>query len=311
VNTPFISICIPAYKKASSLERLLESIAMQTYKNYEVIITDDSPDDSVKQVADNFGHLPLSCTKNEPAAGMPANWNEGLLRARGPWIKIMHDDDWFRTADALEQFAAAASAGKGDFIFSACNNIYSSGKEVNEYLEGWRKEMLEDNTLNLFFLNVIGHPSTVMHRKDDAILYDTQFKWVVDIDFYIRYLDKHPGFTYIPNMLVNIGTNDLQMSSSLYKNPAVEIPEYLSMLAKFPPDLHLKHEYVFHCVWNLVKRFRVKSIQAIRDHGYSGVLPDKIQEIIDFQKPIPRFVIKQTNWSKKLMLRCFRKLAKV
>ena len=44
----FISICIPAYKHVDYLQRLLDSILIQTYKNFEIIITDDRPDNSVE-----------------------------------------------------------------------------------------------------------------------------------------------------------------------------------------------------------------------------------------------------------------------
>ncbi len=309
MKKPFISICIPAYKRAGNLERLLNSILTQTYTNYEIIITDDSPDNTITELVNNFsGRLNIQYSKNDPAAGMPGNWNMAIQKAGGDWIKIMHDDDWFARPDALQLFADAALTSPGDFIFSACNNIYTSGKEVNEFLTGRRKEMLEDNSLNLFFLNVIGHPSTVLHRKDDRIIYDTQYKWVVDIDFYIRYLQQHHGYKYIPEMLINIGTDDTQVSYSLYKNPHVEVPEYLSMLAKFPSNLLMQHDYVFHCVWNLVKRFRIKNVTMIRNFGYQGSLPDHIQDIIDFQKPVPRLLIKQTKWSAALMKKCYRKL---
>lgn len=304
-----ISICIPAYRRTDYLRRLLESISTQTFKNYEVIITDDSPDDSVASLVAEFsGSLPILYSKNEPAAGTPANWNIAIGKARGEWIKLMHDDDWFASATALQKFADEAAIGDHNFIFSACNNIYASGKEVNEFLAGWRKDMLEEDARNLFFLNVIGHPSTVMHRRDDRILYDPQFKWVVDIDFYIRYLEAHKGYAYIPEMLINIGTDDTQVSSSLYKNPFVELPEYLTMLAKFPSDLLMRHEYVFHCVWNLLKRYRIDKIDKIGKYGYKGQLPDRLQDIINYQRTIPRIIIKQPKWSEKLMRKCYRKL---
>lgn len=309
MGKPLISICIPAYKRADYLHRLLESISIQTYRDYEIIISDDSPDDSVAGILPAFSSLPIKYVKNNPAAGTPGNWNISMQHATGEWIKLMHDDDWFSQETSLQQFADTAAHASCDFIFSACKNIHASGKEVNEFISGWKKEMLEDDTLNLFFLNVIGHPSTVIHRRDESILYDTQYRWVVDIDFYIRYMQQHPGYIYIPEMLVNIGTDDTQVSFSAYKNPKVEVPEYLSMLAKYPPDLLLKHEYVFHCVWNLVKRFRIKNTGMISGFGYNGQLPDKIREIIDYQKPIPRIIIKQTNWSKMLMKRCFKKLS--
>lgn len=310
--TPFISICIPAYKKTVGLQRLLQSIQQQNYTNYEIIVSDDSPDESVKHVVEDFsGNLQIRYIKNHTAAGTPGNWNIAIAEAKGEWIKLMHDDDWFANVDSLKKFADMAANTTYSFIFSACNNIYSSGKEVNEFLTGWRKDLLENNCLNLFYQNVIGHPSTVMHRKDDLLKYNTQYKWVVDIDFYIRYLQKYKTYGYIPEMLVNIGTDDQQVSFSLYKNPRVEVPEYLTMLSSYPTDLLLKHEYVFHCVWNLVKRFRITNLKMIEYLGYKGALPDKLQEIIDYQRPIPRIIIKQTNWSKWFMKKCFKKLRNV
>lgn len=39
---PLLSICIPAYERPALLKRLLDSIAKQVFKDFEVIITDDS-----------------------------------------------------------------------------------------------------------------------------------------------------------------------------------------------------------------------------------------------------------------------------
>lgn len=310
MNKPFISVCIPAYKKVSGLKRLLDSITGQSFTDYEIIISDDTPDESVKELIEQYQTaVPLTYSKNTPAAGTPLNFNIAMKMAKGEWIKIMHDDDWFPHSAALQKFAEAARDTDSHFVFSACNNIYTrSGKEVHEYLSGWKKEMLEESTFNLLYLNVIGHPSVTMHRKDDSILYDLQFRWVTDVDFYIRYFQKYPGYTYIPELLINIGTDDSQVSNSLYKNPAVEVPEYLSLLAKFPPGFLLQQEYVFHCVWNLVRRFRIRNVEMIRALGYSGPLPDHIETIINYQKPIPRMIIKQTHWSKGLMKKCYKKI---
>ncbi|MEP7318970.1 MAG: glycosyltransferase [Panacibacter sp.] len=310
MSSPFISLCLPTYKNVRYLERLLQSIAAQTFKDYEIIITDNSPDNSVEELAKSYkDQLPIQFYKNVPATGMAENFNRVMQKASGKWIKMMHDDDWFVTPDSLEKFADAARNTRHKFIFSACKNIYaSSGKEENDFLIHWKKMLLEDSQLNLFYLNVIGHPSTTMHFKDDDVLYDTQFKWVVDIDFYIKYLTKHAGFEYIPEALINIGIDELQMSGKYYKNPHVEIPEYFTLLAKFPPDLLLKHQYVFHCVWNQLKKFKISNINMIRDYGYSGALPNKIESIINFQKNIPHIILKQTPWSKALMKICFKKI---
>src|SRR3954463_15956410 len=54
MSEPLISICIPAYKKPQYVVRCLESILKQDYTSVEVIISDDSPDEDIKQVIQPF-----------------------------------------------------------------------------------------------------------------------------------------------------------------------------------------------------------------------------------------------------------------
>ena len=51
---PLVSICIPAYKKPAYVVRCIESVLMQTYKQVEVIISDDSPDEDIKTAIEGF-----------------------------------------------------------------------------------------------------------------------------------------------------------------------------------------------------------------------------------------------------------------
>lgn len=306
---PFISICIPAYQRVDKLNRLLQSISGQTFSGYEIIISDDSPGNEVEQLLPDWNALPIVYHKNTPSLGTPANWNRAIEKASGQWIKLMHDDDWFATPGSLQQFADATRDEAACFIFSGCINRHAaSGKSVEEHLSAGKKQLLEQNPLNLFHRNVIGHPSVVMYKKDPDIHYNLQYKWVVDIDFYMRYLQKHPGFVYLPGLLVNIGVDDTQVSNACYKNPAVEIPEYLSLLSGYPHEMLLTNPYIFSCVWNLVQRFNIRRVEYIRESGYNGPLPLPLQKIINYQKPVPGFVLKQPPWSKTLMKRCFRQI---
>ncbi len=310
MSSPFISICIPTYKRAHLLKKLLNSIAIQTFTNFEVLINDNSPDDSVQTlVAEYEIILPISYVKNIPAVNAVNNCIKVIQRTNAQWIKIMHDDDWFATADALEKFAAAAKNSASAFIFSAFNTVVlETGVAEQKKLTTAYKQMLETSPLNLFYLNVIGHPSVVMHKKDDSILYDGNFNWVLDIDFYMRYMQQHPGFFYIDDCLVNIGKGNTQESFKYYKNRLVEIPEYFTLLQKFSPTLPLQNKYVFHLVWNMLLRYKIKKPEQVRALGYNGPLPIVMDEIINAQKKVPRIILKQPRWSKIFMLRCLSKL---
>lgn len=313
MSKPFISICIPTYKRADLLKKLLDSIRAQTFTDFEILINDNSPDDTVKDLAVAYAPLlPIAYQKNEPPISATENCNKVMGRANADWIKIMHDDDWFAANDALAQFADAAQKSGKDFIFCASNQVYlETGKTEQEYLTGERKQMLEDSFLSLIYLNTIGHPSVIMHKKDNNLIYDRQFNWVLDIDFYVRYLHKHEGYHYIPQTLVNIGKGSTQESFKYYKNIKVEIPEYFTLLTKYESNLLLKNEYVFHLVWNMLLRFRIKSVDDVRETGYVGRLPDKIEEIVQYQNIIPRIILKQPPWSKIFMKKCYDKLTMV
>lgn len=310
MNKPFISICIPTYKRADLLKKLLESIHTQTFTDFEILINDNSPDDIIKDLAATYsGLLPIAYQKNEPAISATENCNKVIARANAPWIKLMHDDDWFATKDALQQFADAANQSGKDFIFCASTQVYlETGKTEPEFLTVERQQILNDSFYSLIYLNVIGHPSVVMHKKDSSLEYDRQFNWVLDIDFYLHYLNTHGSYHYIPHALVNIGKGSTQESFKYYKNIKVEIPEYFTLLTKYDSNLLLKNEYVFHMVWNMLKRFKIKSVADLSKTGYAGKLPEKIEAIIKYQQKIPAVILKQPRWSKVFMKRCFRKL---
>jgi glycosyltransferase involved in cell wall biosynthesis len=312
MDSPFISICIPTYQRPELLKKLLDSIRSQSFTNYEVLINDNSPDDAVERLVARYqDSLPISYERNSPAITATENCNKVMIRARAAWIKVMHDDDWFAGNDALEKFAEAARHAERDLIFCASNQVYlETGKMEGERLDAERKQMLDDSYFSLFYLNVIGHPSVVMHRKDSGIQYDPAFNWVLDIDYYVRYLNKHKGYHYIDEALVNIGKGPGQESFRYYKNKLVEIPEYFSMLTKYSSGLLLQNIYVFHLVWNMLVRYRIKKLAGIHALGYTGVMPDRVEEIIKYQGNIPHIVLKQPKWSKVFMKKCFKKMTK-
>lgn len=140
---PLISICIPAYKNAEYLSRLLESIVQQDFKDFDVIITDDSPDDILKELINKYNTiLDITYIKNKTALGSPANWNSAIVKARSEWIKIMHDDDWFNNEKSLSSFAEVAKTTNADFIFSGFYEVDIQSKKGNNMLLVIPKKLL-------------------------------------------------------------------------------------------------------------------------------------------------------------------------
>ena len=90
---PLISICIPAYKKPHYVVRCLHSVLQQDYKNVEIILSDDSPNEDIKDAITQFSErLQIHYYHNQPALRSPKNWNNALDKANGDLVVLMHQD---------------------------------------------------------------------------------------------------------------------------------------------------------------------------------------------------------------------------
>lgn len=288
-ETPLVSICIPAYKGVHRLKRLLDSIFKQTYLNFEVIITDDSPDQSVEDFVKGYNStFPIQYHKNLQPLGSPENWNESIRRASGKWIKIMHDDDWFASENSLLKFIEQAETSfKPEFIFSAYRNVFEDSNKVkNVRMSLFEKLLLYLSPLNLFRKNYIGHPSCVLVRRDLNYLYDKQFKWVVDFEYYIRILKNKINYTYTSEILINIGINKEQLTNDFFRNPAVEIPENHNLLNKLNSKI-LRNINVYDYYWRLYRNLGITSFSQFNLETDS-VTKKQIGSMLQIQKRIPK-----------------------
>lgn len=304
-EAPLISICIPAYKRTTFLDRLLNSISLQTFKDFEIIMTDDSPDDAVRDLCRQYANrISIDYYRNPLPLGTPENWNEGIRKARGEWIKIMHDDDWFADEKSLHGYAECISLNpSASFIFSAYRNVYlelNKSKEV--YLNSFRYKALLKNPVTLFSSNIIGPPSVVIHKRENKILYDNNVKWVVDIDFYIRWLaNNNTQAIYLKKVLVNVGIGKEQVTQDCFRLRKVEIPENFYLLNKVGHSC-LKNILVYDAWWRSMRNLEIKNIDDIVNSGYNGNIPKPIRSMIDWQSIIPHSLLKIGLISKSLML---------
>lgn len=233
-----ISICIPAYSNPSSLKRLLDSIKQQTFKDYEVIVTDDSPDDSVRDVVLQYKEDNIRYYKNSMSLGSPANWNEAIKKAEGEYIKIMHHDDYFTSPFSLQKIANALQIY--EFVFVQSNHVINneivsqhnpSVRDVNKYIE---------NPIKLLLGNIIGAPSAVAYKKN-LLVYDERLKWFVDVEFYVRYLRSisSEDVCYITEPLVNIGVDPGRVTNDCINNHFLVYEEFFYSLIKgYEMDLY-------------------------------------------------------------------------
>ncbi len=102
-----VSICIPTFRRPELLRAALESCLSQTYDPLEIVIGDDSPDDTCATVVDGYRakrNWTISYEHHRPALGQNANVADLFIRARGRRIVLLHDDDTLMP-DALSRLS--------------------------------------------------------------------------------------------------------------------------------------------------------------------------------------------------------------
>lgn len=301
---PFISVCIPAYKRTHYLKRLLDSLAEQTYRQFEIVVTDDTPGNEVQELVATYGHLPIQYYKNDTALGTPENWNEGIRRAKADWIKIMHDDDWFTGKDSLGQFADAIQANPDKaFLFAAYNNVHEKDGRIQPmHVAPVNLQLLRSNHLYLLRENYVGNPSCTLFKKSTNVVFDQRLKYVVDFEFYMRYLPAvHNQFVYIDKALINVSLNDTQVTTYTFRVNKVEIPENHLMLEGLGMEA-LLNIAAYDYFWRLYRNLHIKNEQQVVEDGYAKPLHPVLKSMIRWQAKVPHRLLLKGPFSKSLML---------
>lgn len=305
---PEVSICIPAYNQAERLEKAINSVLVQTFTDYEIVITDDSLDTSVKEVVAKY-NLPnkIKYYKNQVTLGSPENWNESIRKATGKYIKILHHDDWLNFNDSLEKYVALLDDNpESEFGFSATQALSPSGFGYVHVIGDTQLNELKKNPLLLCVTNMIGAPSTTIFRNNTALEFDPKLKWHVDTDYYIRRINKNQKIVYSPELLVVTYLLEGRVSDECKGNRQIEVFEYFYMLEKITKEKqyksakHLKVSVLRAIA--LCTEYNIAGVNEIRDCGFKGTLHASIRTYLlinRFSSLVAMLFIKllrKSNW---------------
>jgi glycosyltransferase involved in cell wall biosynthesis len=103
-RTPAVSVVIAAFNADRTIAETLESIAAQTFRDFEVIVVDDGSTDRTAQIAVQMaaGFPKLICLR-QPNSGQPAARNRGIGEARGRYVAFVDADDLWRAEKLARQ----------------------------------------------------------------------------------------------------------------------------------------------------------------------------------------------------------------
>ena len=203
---PKISIIVPIYNVEQYIEECLNSIFLQTYKDYEIILVNDGSTDNSLDICYKYQKQNNSIKiYNKENGGLSSARNYGILHATGEYIIFIDPDDYWIESKALEKLINIANATNCDIVRGECKEVDISGKEIHpkKISEELYKQSGKKCSSIDFLRGPISRGNFVwLFLIRRATLGDLRFnekqKFQEDIEFNIRYFSTPRSCVYIP-----------------------------------------------------------------------------------------------------------------
>ena len=206
-SQPDISVIIPAFNRAHTLPKALDSVLSQTLKPREIIVVDDGSTDETNAVLANYPGL---CIISQDNRGVSAARNVGIEKAGGDWIAFLDsDDEWL--SDKLEkQWDAICNDDK---LICHTDEIWiRNGQRVNP-MKKHKKfgGIIYERCLPLC---VISPSSVMIHRSvfKDVGVFDESLEVCEDYDLWLRICAKYSVLFIDEPLIVKYGGHEDQLS---------------------------------------------------------------------------------------------------
>lgn len=215
------SIVIPTWEINGQgsyfLNQLLLSIKNQDYKDLEIIISDHSVDDIIKDLVSSHKDLNINYLKNKNNRGnSPANLNFALKHAKGEIIKIMFQDDFFVKNNSLKLIDEHFSSETTKWLVNGSCDTTDSVNFYNFITPVWSDNIIEGR-------NTIGSPSVLSMLNNDIDFFDENLTMLMDCDYYFLLYKKYGPPCVLQDCLIANTSHSNQISKTYTKNLQDEI----------------------------------------------------------------------------------------
>jgi glycosyltransferase involved in cell wall biosynthesis len=220
---PKMSVAIPTHSMKDSpffFRRCLDSLWNQSFQDFEIVITDNSDDDTIKTIYEWY-RTGIRYYRN-PIKGMAQNTNEAIRQSRGELIKILYMDDYMAHDDALGKIVKHFA---GQWLVSGCTHIKMGERYTHQiHTPSYSQDIQTGN-------NTIGSPSVLTIKNENPLLFDEEMTWMLDVDYYKRMYDLYGEPAILKDINVVIGLHSGQATHTM--GDERKLLEYNYMLQKY------------------------------------------------------------------------------
>ena len=212
-NNPEVSVIIPTYNRDWCLERSVQSVLNQTFKDFELIVVDDGSTDSTQEKLKGYSQITLLSLKNN--SGVSSSRNMGLNIARGKYVSFLDSDDSWKPNKLEEQWQSMEQHPSAQACYT--DEIWiRRGKRVNPKKK--HKKYSGDIFRHCLPLCIIS-PSSVMLRAsifEEIGFFDEDMLVCEDYDFWLRLTSRYQVKYLETPLIIKYGGHADQLSQKFW-----------------------------------------------------------------------------------------------
>jgi glycosyltransferase involved in cell wall biosynthesis len=153
------SIVVPIYNVEQYICQCIDSVLLQTYQDFELILVDDGSPDKCPAICDEYARrCENTRVIHQKNAGLSAARNAGLRVAKGNYVLFLDSDDYWLDTSALQDLSVIVSSGADVIVFPFTkyyeknnklhplrNGDFDSSRVVNQTGENAARYLIEKN----------------------------------------------------------------------------------------------------------------------------------------------------------------------
>lgn len=268
-----LTACLLVYNHSHLLQKVIGNILNQTFKDFNLIISDDCSTDNSYEIARSFENIDsrIRVVKTPQNLGMAGNANFAISFAKGEYVALLHHDD-ILSDNAFEKWLDCIEKDENiAFVF----NDYKTFKcDSTNYIINKKLRVVNSGNyiLKKFLLKRWGCPvrGTALIRKkyfDEVGGMDEKFGMIADVDLWMRLASRYDvGYVNLPliEVLVNRPEN--------YPKDYTEFTWNRIFLLFDIHSSNINRKNYPNYLHYLLKRFIFRnkvSIEIIKWHGYA------------------------------------------
>ncbi|GEO31877.1 hypothetical protein TAE01_36870 [Terrabacter aerolatus] len=240
-----MSVVVPTYNSAAFVDATVSSILGQTFRDFELIISDHSSTDGTWEILQPYVADPrVTLLRLERSNRPEDNWQHATDAASGTYLKLVCGDD-ILALTCLERQVQAIRANAGAVMVASRRDVVTASGEV--VLSSWGlpnlvgrldgrhaiREAIRSGT------NPFGEPACVLLDRESVTRaggWDGTFSYVLDQHTYARVL-LQGDFIGLSDPLATFRLSDTQWSHALARSQYRQVVDFHESLAREHPNL--------------------------------------------------------------------------